>query len=190
MTDKKQVSKDTILTVLATEAGGFYNLVITIASSFLGGSLLFIEKIALIPSNSSLYLLGLGWLALIGSIVAISFVRRLNLDSGWKALEEKFDEAKVIDAKTRKLSTGAIVLFSIGLFLIMLFGIINLVQKKEETMTEKNKSKTTSEEIIVERSIAFGSAGSQNTTKQNSNTSNSGKSEKDQEGQKDKSTNK
>lgn len=123
------VSKDTVFNVLATEAGGYYKSILTVASSFLGGSLIFIEKIAPTPSKCSLYLLGVGWLLLICSIATIIFVRRLNLDSGWKALEGNFNEAKEIDVKTRNYSTAATVLLFLGLILIMMFGFVNLLQK-------------------------------------------------------------
>lgn len=45
MNEEKDVSRECIFNIYAAEAQGFYKLVITIASSFLGGSLIFVEKI-------------------------------------------------------------------------------------------------------------------------------------------------
>lgn len=161
-----------IFSSIVTEAGGFYSAILTIASSFLGGSLLFLEKITEAPNPISLYFLGLGWICLVFSIISIIFVRRRNLDSGWLALEGKYSEAKEIDSETRTLSNISSILLGVGLSLIMIFGMINVIEKTQETKKmseEKKKNKTE----IVEHSIPFGSISTTQDKPNNTETTNS-----------------
>jgi hypothetical protein len=118
-----------VLEIISNEAAGFYKLVITIAGGFLGGSLIFMEKIVSSPTVCSLIFLGLGWLLLIGSISVVGYVRRLNLKSGKLTLDGKSKEAQKIDDNSDKYTSVSIFLLGGGLFFIMVFGFINIVNK-------------------------------------------------------------
>lgn len=161
MSDQQSsVSKDAVFAAIVSEAAGFYKLVLTVASSFLGGSLLFLDRIATHPSARSVWILGLGWVCLIGAIVTVAVVRRRNLESGYLALEEKYEEARDIDKSTRKWSTLALVSLSFGVFFLMGFGIMNFVKAIEEERAVQNRIVSDSgHEEIDRRSIPFGSTG-------------------------------
>ena len=114
-----QVSRKALFTAIVSEATGFYKIVTVIASSFLGGSLLFMEKIAVKPKPWTLVILAGGWLLLMASIGLIAWIRCLNLDAGQMALEGKYDEASVVDRKKRRLSIAALVALMAGMTAIM-----------------------------------------------------------------------
>jgi len=83
--------------VLATDADGYYKLVLAVASSFLGASLVFLEKLLPDPTALSLAFLSAGWALLVTSIGLIANVRMRNLQSGALALEGKVTEAQALD---------------------------------------------------------------------------------------------
>ncbi|MBI5710345.1 MAG: hypothetical protein HZC42_08590 [Candidatus Eisenbacteria bacterium] len=97
MAENQDVSRETIFRVLATDADGYYKLVLTVASSFLGGSLVFLEKFLPHPTALSLAFLSVGWASLVTSIGLIANVRLRNLQSGAFALENKITEAQALD---------------------------------------------------------------------------------------------
>lgn len=132
MTDKstnEKVSKDTLFNSIVKEAGEFYNLILTVASAFLGGSLLFLEKIAPQPVKWSFCILGFGWLSLIISIGLAAYVRLKNLESGRLALEEKYEEAKKLDRKKECCTVCMMCMVLFGVLCITIFGMINLILK-------------------------------------------------------------
>jgi len=122
-------NKSKILEIMAHEAAGFYKLVTTMAGGFLGASLIFMEKIVPNPTVFSIIFLGIGWLLLIVSIVAVGWVRRLNLRSAYLTLGGESPDAKKIEKRAEKYSTISIVLLGLGIFFIMFFGFINIVNK-------------------------------------------------------------
>jgi hypothetical protein len=165
------VSDDALFDAIVTEATGFYNMLLAVASGFLGGSLVFIEKIAPSPPRWSLAILGIGWASLLFSLMVIIWVRRQNLESGKKALEKDYSSAKNIDQKKDKLTTWATILLALGVSSLLLFGMINLyhktVHKKEKTMTRKKRSGK--EGLDINRSIPFGSIGNESSSNQGQN---------------------
>jgi len=122
----EKVSKDTLFQSIVKEAGEFYNLILTVSSAFLGGTLIFLEKIAPNPVQCSLWVLYLGWVSLIGSIAISAYVRLKNLESGRLALEERYEDAQQLDRKKEWLSSLMTILMVAGVALITIFGIINL----------------------------------------------------------------
>src|SRR5690242_16036699 len=91
--DPNVVPKSAIFQSVTTEAGGFYTTVTTVASTFLGASLLFVEKWLLSASILTMFALAVCWVSLVTSIVCVARVRFLNMKSGQLALVDKFDEA-------------------------------------------------------------------------------------------------
>jgi len=132
MTDQppnEKVSRDTLFNSIVKEAGEFYSLVISVASAFLGGTLLFLEKIAPHPFKWSLCILAFGWLSLIMSIGLAVYVRLKNLESGRLALEGKYDEAQKLDRKKECCSVCMMWTLLFGVFCVAVFGMINLIFK-------------------------------------------------------------
>lgn len=172
-----RVRREALLASVTTEAQGFYNLVMTAATSFLGGTLLFMEKVAA-PSNWSVFAIGAGWLSLVGAIACVAIVRRINLLSGGHALASQHDESKKLDKKGNFLTTSGTVLLIVGMLFITLGAIVNLSalkeKKEEEGMAKVESGKTgstsrngsinygvTGTPGVVEKSISYGNAGSQ-----------------------------
>jgi hypothetical protein len=127
--EDQSISRETIFTVLANDADGYYKLVLTVASAFLGGSLLFLEKIVPHPTRLSLVLMTLGWLSLVASIAAITSVRQRNLRSGFLALEGKVDEARKLDVAKDRHSGWAAWLLIVGMSFIVLAGAVGIWTK-------------------------------------------------------------
>lgn len=178
MTENNKVSKDALFQAIVTEAGGLYKVVAVTASSFLGGSLLFIEKIAPNPVACTLWLLGLGWVLLIVSISLVAWVRLLNLDSGRLALEEKYKEASRIDKNKEKYTITAIILLAVGMALIMAFGLINIHQSKGVVQMGVKKTKKITKQVV--KSIPFGSTGGgSSSNKEDANTQTGGQSDEE-----------
>lgn len=125
-TDEDYVSKNVLFQSIATEAGGFYGLVITVASSFFGGTLLFMDKLATDPVRCPVLLL-LGWIALVASIALIGWVRLANLISGRLALEDEHDDARRLDRRKERAAFWGLGMLTAGMILILLFGFVNLV---------------------------------------------------------------
>jgi len=123
----EKVSKDKLFESIVKEAGEFYNLILTVSSAFLGGTLLFLEKIAPSPDRCSLWVLYSGWACLIASIAISAYVRLKNLESGRLALEQKYEEAKRLDRMKEALTIAMTIFMVIGILLITLFGMINLL---------------------------------------------------------------
>ena len=123
---KNKVSQEKLFETIVTEASGFYRSVLTVATAFLGGTLVFLKQMAPSPSPLSQAALGLGWFALIASVGCVIWVRRLNLDSGRHVLEGDIEAARRLDRRTRTLSNWAAGLLVAGMILLMLFGFLNL----------------------------------------------------------------
>ena len=127
------VSKEQVFLSVASEAAGYYKLIVTVASSFLGGSLLFLERIAPRPSQFSLVVLAAGWASLIASIGLVAWIRAKNLESGALVLAGDYDRAKTIDSTKMFLSNWATVLLCLGMLLIMLCGLLNVWSEQSGT---------------------------------------------------------
>jgi hypothetical protein len=123
------VSRECIFTTMATEAAGLYNLLMSVSTAVLGGTLLFLERIASSPTKQSLWYLGLGWLMLLFCTVACAWVRWKNLESGRLVLENKIQDARKIDKINRWLTKFAIASLALGITLIGVFALINVVHK-------------------------------------------------------------
>ena len=86
-TEDQLITRREVFSTIVAESSAVYKLIVTVASSFLGGTLLFLERIAPHPLGWSLVILGLGWLALIVSIIIVVYVRMYNIRSGQFVLE-------------------------------------------------------------------------------------------------------
>jgi hypothetical protein len=137
MSEKKSgasVSEDTLYNIIASEAGGFYNLLTTISSAFLGGMLIFVDKFVASFTIWSVLILGFGLLCLVGAIISIVYVRNKNLialDKYRTYLRNKtdsgYDELIELDKKKQKWTIYASWLFSVGILCLLFFGIITVI---------------------------------------------------------------
>ena len=110
-----EVGRADVFASVATEAGALYKQLVTIATIFLGGTLVFMHKIAPQPTVLSIVFLGVGWLALLLCVVLVVLVRADNIRSGRMVLESRFHDAKAIDSRNRRQTTAATVLLAVGL---------------------------------------------------------------------------
>ena len=150
------VSRETIFTVHANDAEGFYKLIVTVATAFLGGSLIFMEKFLPEPTWWSFGFLTFGWFCLILAITRVTQVRRSNLAAARLALEKKFEESSRIGDESDKKATHAARFLIAGMCFMMVAGLIGLGGK---IMT--NKKPTAPQPLTREiRTIHYGSTGS------------------------------
>ncbi len=140
--DPNIVPKSAILQSVTAEANGFYGVVVTVASTFLGGSLLFLEKFTPAKSNWSIGVISVGWISLVASIGCIARVRFMNLRSGKLALTDEYDEAKKIDRHTDFLSNWSQWLLIVGMSALVVVGVLNFNQignsERKEHMSNQN----------------------------------------------------
>ena len=153
--DPNVVSKTAIFQSITTEAGGFYTTVTTVASAFLGASLLFIDKFISGGSTPSLVLLGLSWISLVASLGCISYVRYLNLESGRLALEDNFKGAGVVDLRSRKVLTASLVCLIVGMTALVFVGLANVnnLGRKDNSMNSPSRPSPQTEQ----KTIPYGS---------------------------------
>jgi H+/Cl- antiporter ClcA len=148
--DPKAALQFAILQSLTAEAGGFYGLIVTVASSFLGGSLLFLEKFALNPTRWTLVLLILAWLALVAAIGCIARLRYHYLKSAKLALEDRFGDASKIDKHTDRLGWWSQYLLIGGMLGLVLVGSLTFYtqqgERKNEIMNEQKQPIATGNE--------------------------------------------
>jgi hypothetical protein len=154
--DPNVVPKSAVLQSITAEANGFYGVVVTVASTFLGGSLLFLEKFAPARSAWSIVVMAIGWISLVASIGCIARIRFMNLRSGKLALLDQFDEATKIDHHTDMLSNWAQWLLIGGMSALVFMGVLNFNQitKKERTEQMNNQSGGLDR---LDKSIPYGS---------------------------------
>lgn len=153
--DPNVVPRSAILQSITTEASGFYTTITTVASTFLGASLLFFDKFIVTRTTLSLVLLGVSWITLVAAIACVARVRFLNLRSGQLALQDKFDAADAIDKRSAKFSTAAQWCLIVGMAVLVVVGLLNVnnLGRKEDAV-KSPESRTPQRE---ERSIPYGS---------------------------------
>lgn len=153
--DPNVVSKSAILQSITAEASGFYTTVTTVASTFLGASLLFVDKFLALGTAFSFVVLAVSWISLVASIACVARVRFLNLKSGQLALQENFDGAAAIDIRSARFSTSAQWCLIVGMAALVVVGLANvnnLGKKENPTVNDP-----TSGIQNVEKSIPYGS---------------------------------
>lgn len=123
--DFDAAQRDSTFRIIVGECRAFYKQVVTVATLFLGGTLLFIEKITPHPAQCTLVILGLGWLSLVLSILGVTWVRRDNIECGRLVLCDQEGEARAIQRRAQRFTDASGILLAIGVFLVMLFGFVN-----------------------------------------------------------------
>lgn len=126
MNDDVDRRSELIFATIAQEAAGFYSLILTVASTFLGGTLVFIDRIAPDPVGWSLMVLAVGWLSLLLSVTLIAWVRWRNIESGRHAQDGIWDKVERQESVTRAMTKAAIGALVVGMLLVTVFGFVNL----------------------------------------------------------------
>lgn len=155
---EEAVSSDVKFTVLSEQASGYYHTVTTIATAFLGGSLLFIEKIAPHPVPWTLGLLGAGWVCLLAAIGFITDVRRTNMLSMRLAMRSEQELAQDIDKVARRSCMIGQYALILGMLLVSLYGLANVALATREPQ-EDNMAKTQIITKVDKRGIPFSISG-------------------------------
>ena len=123
--------KKTIFQAAAADATDFYKMIITVATAFLGGTLVFYEKIAPQPTKLSLLFAGVGWLLLVASIGLIARIRLHNIESAHQALGGKFDAARAIDGRARADGRSSVRALVLAMVMIIAAGVASLWVKAD-----------------------------------------------------------
>jgi len=138
--------KGLLYNTMSQEAAGLYKQMIAICTAFLGGSIVFFEKLFVSAVEWSIYFLFAGWLALTYPLAVLMIIRWQNIESHRLMLEylkskddtkrnqnrdEDRNEAKFrkvvnIAERGRKWTMSAILSMVIGLILIAIFTAINI----------------------------------------------------------------
>jgi hypothetical protein len=154
--DPNIVPKSAILQSITAEANGFYGVVVTVASTFLGGSLLFLERLAPARTGWSIVVMAFGWLSLVASIGCIARIRFMNLRSGKLALRDEYEQADVIDRHTDTLSNWSQWLLIGGMSALVFMGLLNFNQITNKERTEQMNNQSGGFDR-VDKSIPYGS---------------------------------
>jgi hypothetical protein len=127
--DQDDQVQQEIFQIVVAECRGFYKLVITVATAFLGGTVLLFDRLAPEPASLwSLAVLGAGWLSLVGSIVAVSYVRRWNIESGRLTLKRQEADAELVATKARKATDWTVLALALGMVLVSFFRLVNFAE--------------------------------------------------------------
>lgn len=115
---------------MADEAGGFYAMVTTITTAFLGGALYFCDKFLVTGPRWSIIPLSAGALLLAAALVMLCWVRWNNVNSLQKYLESLRPDGEcaaqqmlALESRNRYLTSAALVVLATGLASIVLFCI-------------------------------------------------------------------
>lgn len=111
--------------VTVAECSAFYRMVVVVSTSFLGGTLFFLERIAPSPARWTLMFLFCGWFFLILSIFLVIGVRRLNIEAGRQYLMQDYDNSDLVQLRARRRTDLAAASLGFGMVGIAVFGTLN-----------------------------------------------------------------
>ena len=127
--------KRLVYSAVVSGASDLYRMTVTIATTFLGGGLLYVEKFAdinrlkLQPFSYPLILLGFGFLLLIFAIAASVWSQRLTLSAGNEVIDPNCrpDRVARLYRKATRRTIAANWFLILGMLLLFLFAYLNLV---------------------------------------------------------------
>lgn len=147
------VDRNVIFTGIINSALEYYKSFVTVATTFLIGSL-YLLKEGFVPNGDSFWFLVIGAVLLVVSIGLILEVQHRNMVSGNHALRGDFARATE-DGTKHCLGRIAIITCVLGMFFVVVSGIVGFRGGK---MTDENKSEN-QKGLERKGSIDFGSAG-------------------------------
>ncbi len=134
---EQKISFEALYDTMSKEADGLYKQMITICTAFLGGSLVFFEKLFVSDAGWAIYFLFGGWAALTYPLAVLIYVRWQNVEAHRHILEYlkteseiEYNKAVAIPKRGRKWTTSAIISMLAGLILIATFTAINIIYRQ------------------------------------------------------------
>lgn len=135
--NERTISLEVLYDTMSKEADGLYKQMITICTAFLGGTLVFFEKLFVGNAEWSIYILFVGWAALTYPLAVLMIVRWQNVEAHryileyFKTNEEaEYNKAVEIPKRGRKWTKSAIFSMVAGLILISIFTAINIIYRQ------------------------------------------------------------
>lgn len=129
--DQRAATRDMLAKELIAEVRGFYAQITTVASAFLGGSVLFRDKLPDVPSCN--WLLGVAWTCFALSLTLIVFVRLNNISGAERALDRIDGRRTQTHLSENRLSTlgrgstlASVALLALGVLTLVAFGWASL----------------------------------------------------------------
>jgi hypothetical protein len=134
--DDQMISLERLYDTMSKEVDGLYRQMITICTAFLGGTLVFFEKLFVSNAEWSIYVLFGGWAALTYPLAVLIFIRWQNVEAHRHVLEylktgkeKEYNEAVLMSRRGRKWTTSAIISMVAGLVLVAAFTAINIFNR-------------------------------------------------------------
>ncbi len=130
--DARQVAaREVLADGLVAEVRGFYAQITTVASAFLGGSVLFRDKLPDVPGVN--WLLGVAWTCFALSLTLVVFVRLNNISGAERALDtidgrqtNSVLPGSLLSRLGRGCTLAAVALLALGVFALVAFGWASL----------------------------------------------------------------
>jgi hypothetical protein len=130
------------------EASAFYRLLVTNATAFLGGTIVFWDHVSPKLTTWSLALLGPGWVFLVVSIVLVVWVRRDNIEVGRLTLAQRYSDAEPIAARSRTTTSLSGYFLGAGMGFVAMAALVSLGAKAMEQHNQSGPDKTVSTKSI------------------------------------------
>ena len=129
--DRHAAARERLSNELVAEARGFYSQIATVASAFLGGSVLFRDKLPDVPACN--WLLGVAWTCFALTLTLIVCVRLNNISGAERALDtidgrqtNSVLPGSLLSRLGRGCTLAAVVLLAFGVFALVAFGWASL----------------------------------------------------------------
>ena len=130
------------LAEIKAETSSLFNFLVATATAFLGGSILFWEKLAPTPTLSIVNYLAFGWLFLIAAIVQVLWARARGVFIAWADLENKPDQSASNRKWAKRSTMLAIYFLAIGLICVSCAAGSALRQKSYAFMLNSLENKS------------------------------------------------
>lgn len=131
-----------VVDALVSQADGYYTVLISTATLFLSGTVVFADRISPDPTRTSVILLSGGWFSLILCICVVVYVRYSNVQAGTLVLMEQHERAKPVESRSRTCTALSGLLLALGMLCVAAASLVGLWSKV--TMSSPTTSDTKS----------------------------------------------
>ena len=128
---QRAAAREVLVDGLVSEARGFYAQITTVASAFLGGSVLFRDKLPDVPGCN--WLLGVAWTCFALTLTLIVCVRLNNISGAERALDtidgrqaNSVLPGSLLSRLGRGCTLAAVASLALGVFALVAFGWASL----------------------------------------------------------------